>query len=93
MLAIQFTELINPTELTTSLALLIISFTAIFGYLAWRLRNPLIFFSWTLKIIVFVLVLMIQLDFIWYWVMVIVCGLTIAIVAGFNYVLVPARGG
>ena len=84
-MVVEITQLVDPTELTTGLALIIISLLAIFGYMGIRLRHPGIILFLSLTVIVFMLVILINLSFIWFWIMIIVTAMVTALGGIYRY--------
>lgn len=92
-LQIQITELIEPTELTTSLALLILAILIVFAYLVIRLRHAILGIVWMSTVIVFGMVITVGLEFIWFWISVMIMAIIVGLAGVFRFFVIPAKGG
>lgn len=88
----DLTQLLEPNQLTLSLILIIMSFIGFYGFLAVKLRNSLIYFSWMLLIIIFILTIIIDLSFIWFWLMILIGVFVILIISMYNDFAKPLKG-
>lgn len=89
ILQTAFTDLIQPQELTTALALFIVAYLTLTAYLGYRLRHAAILFFWFIMVTVLVLIIMINLSFLWFWLTVLINALVIALAGIFRFLLEP----
>ena len=66
-MAIEFTELVDPTTLDVSLALIIISILFISIWVSIRLRSIICSFMFMLMSIILIFTFVTNLEFIWFW--------------------------
>lgn len=86
---IEFTQLIEPEALTTSLSILIISLFVIIAYLGFRLRSAAVLLFWAFTVTVLMLTILINLSFIWFWIMIVLTVIVISIASMYSYVIQP----
>lgn len=85
-MAIEFVDLLDPTTLTESLAIIIMGFVFIIAYLGYKFRAPEVFFFLMLDIIILILTFLTNLSFIWFWIMIAVSFIVITISSIIFYV-------
>lgn len=83
----EFTNLLNPQEFTTSLAILVVFLFGVIGNAGIRLKSPFVLFIWTLTLIVFVLSFIANMAFIWFWIMIVVSFISIVVASIAQYML------
>lgn len=83
---IEFVDLLDPTTLTESLAIIIMGFIFIIAFMGYKLRSPATFFFLMLDVTVLIMTFLTNLSFIWFWIMIFVSFIIIAISSIIFYV-------
>jgi len=84
-MAIEYTQLIEPTELTTGLSLFIIFLYIIFAWIALRLYHALLLLTWAVSILVLAMTVLVDLPFIWFWILILVMALEAGLAGIFRF--------
>lgn len=86
-LQIQFSELINPSELTMGLAVILAAIMLGTLWAGFKLRHASILFMFMVQLFVFVFSILTNLSFLWFWITVLLSGITIAMIGSIRQLI------
>ncbi len=86
-MSVEVSNLINPQEFTTSVAILIVFLFGVIINAGIRLKSPFVIFIWCLTVLTFILTFVTNIGFIWFWVMIMASIFSIVVASIVQFML------
>lgn len=72
-------EILQPNEITWTIAIFIVGILLLIVYLGVMLRSPIVLVMFSITLMIFTLIILISIPFVWFWITVMLSALIISI--------------